>query len=82
MIALYKDPQGEDVFGKYETPSFKSPPQCVQKQQRTTGSETNTGVAVDPEQRKADGTDNMMTITVVDQHTSGSEVCFKAHAIS
>ena len=73
MIALYKDPQGENVFGKYETPSFKSPPQYIQKQQRTACSETNTGVAVESEQRKADGTDNV--ITVVDKHTSGSEVC-------
>ena len=24
MIALYKDPKGENVFNKYETPSFKS----------------------------------------------------------
>ena len=80
MIALYKDPQGENVFGKYETPSFKSPPQCIQKQQRTTCSETNTGVAVEPEQRKAGGTDNV--ITVVYQQTSGPEVCSEALAIN
>ena len=24
MVSLYKDPKGEEVFGKYETPSFKS----------------------------------------------------------
>ena len=31
MIALYKDPKGETIFDKYETPSFKS----QQQQQHT-----------------------------------------------
>ena len=33
MIALYKDPKGEKVFNKYETPSFKS----QQQTESTTG---------------------------------------------
>ena len=24
MVSLYKDPKGEKIFGKFETPSFKS----------------------------------------------------------
>ena len=35
MVALYKDPKGEKVFDKYETPSFKS--QQQNKQDTTTG---------------------------------------------
>lgn len=38
MVALYKDPKGEKVFDKYETPSFKS--QQQNKQQNT---DTTTG---------------------------------------
>ena len=26
MVSLYKDPKGEKIFDKYETPSFKSQP--------------------------------------------------------
>ena len=35
MIALYKDPKGEKVFDKYETPSLKSQLQLTQQQQPT-----------------------------------------------
>ena len=35
MIALYKDPKGEKVFDKYETPSLKSQLQLTQQQQHT-----------------------------------------------
>ena len=34
MVALYKDPKGEKIFDKYETPSFKSQQQQIQKQQQ------------------------------------------------
>ena len=39
MIALYKDPKGEKVFNKYETPSFNKSQQAVSQQQTesTTG---------------------------------------------
>ena len=33
MVALYKDPKGEKVFDKYETPSFKSQQQTARKQE-------------------------------------------------
>ena len=32
MIALYKDPKGENVFESYSTPSFNSQQQCTQLQ--------------------------------------------------
>ena len=40
MVALYKDPKGEKVFDKYETPSFKSQQQTARKQEPT---ESTTG---------------------------------------
>ena len=41
MVALYKDPKGETIFDKYETPSFKSQLQ-QQQQQHHTDSATGT----------------------------------------
>ena len=35
MIALYKDPQGKQVFDKYKTPTFRSQQQNVQKLEQT-----------------------------------------------
>ena len=35
MIALYKDPQGERVFDKYEVPSLRSQHQPMHHQQQT-----------------------------------------------
>ena len=43
MIALYKDPMGEKVFDKYETPSFKSHQQHTQRQQQRTCTDSSTG---------------------------------------
>ena len=41
MIALYKDPNGENVFENYSIPSFNSQQQCTQLQmQQNTDADT------------------------------------------
>ena len=50
MVALYKDPKGENVFDKYGTPSFKSQQQKQQQADSTIG--TGTIRTTDPQLQK------------------------------
>ena len=72
MIALYKDPQGENVFGKYEAPSFKSPQQYTQKPPQCASSESDTTVAAIEPQKKGDDRGLKNMAAAVSQH--GTEV--------
>ena len=58
MIALYKDPKGEKVFDKYETPSLKSHLQLTHQQQQHTDSATET---IDSLKQRIRELENMVT---------------------
>ena len=61
MIALYKDPKGERVFDKYETPSFKSHQQTQKKKQTETDSTTTT-MTIDSLKKKIHELENIIAV--------------------
>lgn len=65
MIALYKDPMGEKVFDKYETPSFKSHQQHAQRQQQHTCTDSSTET-IDSLKKRIQELENMLANQ--DQH--------------
>ena len=76
MIALYKDPKGEKVFDKYETPSFKSQLQHTQKQQPT-DSATET---VDSLKKRIEELENMVIENPIHVHLLWVLILLYLHA--
>ena len=68
MIALYKDPKGEKVFDKYETPSLKSHQQHTQRQQQHTCTDSSTET-IDSLKKRIQELENIMLANQMqDQH--------------
>ena len=73
MIALYKDPEGESVFDKYEPPSFKTQQQAhTQHHQQQHTTESTAGI-IDSLKKRIHELEDMLELN---QHQPEMEVLF------
>ena len=77
MIALYKDPKGETIFDKYETPSFKSQQQqhtYTQRQQQQRTCTDSSSESMDSLKKRIQELENMLANQEpATQHESGMQ---------